>query len=66
MNNNTLEFTLRSFNIGNHNWRLIDTTRIAKSNAIICCIIETASTSGLKGYVYVEHFQTEIPKQEKE
>ena len=62
MDNNIAERSIRSFCIGKHNWKIIDTIRGAQTSAMYYSIVETAKENNIRIYEYFKYLLTEIPK----
>lgn len=66
LDNNSTEGAIRTFCIGKHNWKLIDTINGAESSAILYSIAETAKANNLNTYRYFEYLLSELPKHRDE
>lgn len=66
LDNNSTEGAIRTFCVGKHNWKLIDTINGAESSAILYSIAETAKANNLNTFRYFEYLLTELPKHQNE
>jgi len=61
LSNNRAENAIRPYVTGRKNWLFADTTRGAKSSAIVYSMIETAKANQLNPYMYLVYLLTKLP-----
>ncbi|TRM13138.1 IS66 family transposase [Lentibacillus cibarius] len=61
IDNNRAERSIKPFIIGRKNWLFSNTTKGAKSSAIIYSVVETAKENGLNPFNYLSYLFEELP-----